>query len=659
MFKGAHYLRRNAVTEAPSNLVFLDTESYISQPLGICKRRSLTLRLWAAIGIRLEGSAITRREVASGDDADSFWCFLDRRASRHRTTWVFAHNLGFDLTQLDFWRKLDEEHFTLKPLLAAKTGHAGATKVSWTGKLCLDGIPTFVVCRRGKNTFRFVDTANYWPTRLYDVATVYGLSKEDLPNQSDDRRTWYDYCLNDAKVIEVAVTSLLARWVKEGSGVFGLTSAALSFTHFRHTCKCTTRDETSVDIVCKPNAREHDIERESYYGGRIQPFIVGERRGEIYHLDVNSLYPFVMRNHLFPRRFDSYEKHPTIAAVRDKLRAYGVVARVYMDSPNEAFPVRISGKQYHCRGKYWTTLCGPELARAIDTGSIVSIETAQYYSIAPLFREWVDYWYGRKVKASKHRDNDPAEYEFVKLILNSLSGKFGQKSRHWVDVPGEYPLVRWGNWTDVTLDNPKGVRKRGIAGNTQKMVEDEEPRHAFPLISAYITAYAREYMREAIEMVGPSEVYYMATDSLICSARAYDLLEREGKIDALRLGMFKVAGIHSKAVIHGANWYELDSTLVVSGLLAKAKIDDNGSTVAEVWESVPSIIAHAPRNDVVISEVHVPEYEPDYKGDIDTNGLWSPFVLNDPNCLVPPQGRGGYSAYDLPGREVARTRPAS
>ncbi|GAI80077.1 unnamed protein product, partial [marine sediment metagenome] len=52
------------------------------------------------------------------------------------------------------------------------------------------------------------------------------------------------------------------------------------------------------------NKQAIDLERESYKGGRVECFYLGDLTNENYYmLDVNSLYPFVMRNNVYPVKY--------------------------------------------------------------------------------------------------------------------------------------------------------------------------------------------------------------------------------------------------------------------------------------------------------------------------------------------------------------------
>jgi hypothetical protein len=651
------YLKRNKGTEAPSNMIFFDTESWIRPLEGKIKGSSLSLRLWTAIRVRLEKGKITRRKVAYGYDSESFWQFVFAHSSAQRTTWIFAHNLSHDLTQVRFWHKLDDQTFTVQPIKSKSKRIDGSFVNSWQGKLCLDTHPTFMQIRSDKRKYKLVDTCNYWPKSLLLIGKGFGLEKGSLPTVVNSDQFWLEYCIRDSEVIEKAITEMAITWTKENCGVFQMTAPSLAMTNFRHTCDVLTPDNAAVDIVPTGGSKASQLEREAYFGGRFQCFYVGERYHKCYQIDCNSLYPFVMRDHNYPRRFMFYERNVDVKRTKLATDTYGMCARVFISSRHDTFPVRIDGRQYHCNGKFWTSLCGPELDRAVRTGSISSLSTVQFYSVAPIFRSWVDYWYPRKVKASRHFDNHPGDYEFAKLILNSLSGKFAQTGIRWTDRTDKIPLARWGGYVSSEDGETSYSRFRGVGGNCQQLTREGEPEHAFPLISAYITAYAREYMREVIQVASAGNVYYMATDSLIVNDDGYNKLKDEGYIHPYALGKFKVEREADYVRINGSNNYTFGEKQTLSGPASKARVDANGILRADLWDQLPNIIATGPRDDILIREIALMPPDPDNKGVIGNDGWWNPYRITDDVSFTDRPRQGGYFASDLLDTVEAHIQP--
>lgn len=655
----ARYMKRNEGTEAPSNLVFFDTESYREEDPEKPGEYCLRLRLWAATRVRREGGELTRRRDEWGKDTASFWQFIDDVSDDQHCTWIFAHNLAFDLTQVAFWGKLDDGTFTTKPLYRRPESEGATPKHSWNGRIVAERHPCFMSVRRGKRTYKFVDTYNYWPKGLEAVAEAIGLKKVPLPKWEADDVEWLERCNQDVAIIEHAVTELIARWTEEDCGVFQMTAASLAMANFRHTCPIRTPDGKSVDIVCEPGSEAHELEREAYYGGRWQCFQVGAVNERVYHLDVNGLYPFVMMTHHYPRRFAGRQEEMSHATLANKIRCYDCVARVLINSRGETFPVRIGGVQYHAYGKFFTSLCGPELQRALESDSVARIHCVQWYSRAPIFEAWVKKWWARKLAAAGDIDRGAGDYEFSKLILNSLSGKFAQHGRYWTDIPDEIPLDPWGGWPEMKGPTGTIVNKRGLGKLTQFLKHDTEPAHSFPLISAMISAYGREYMRSLIATCPEGSVYYQGCDSIICDSRAYRALSLAFMIDPFGLGAMKVVETVPSAYIRCANDYTLGNKRTAAGWAGKLLASGRTDGKVEIWEGMPGLIAGGPKHSVRVTEVPVSEGVPTYKGIIDSSGRWCPHCLIDSEDWRGGPPKDGYRREYFSDMPEGRTQPTA
>lgn len=669
MQAGRHYMRRNHGTETPSNLVFIDTESYQRVKRGKYDEIDHSLMLWCAVRVRIENGQVTRRCEATGETAESFWTFLDRVSDKWRTTWVFAHNIGFDVTLLGFLDKLDRGEFTMRPLYRKDKNGKATASPSWSGRFICDGPNTIIRTRTTDKRFTFVDTGNYFPSPLEEIGPSFGLPQLAKPDSPKDAAGWLRRCRRDVEIVERVVTTLITNWIREDCGAFQPTAASLAFTNWRHTCPILTPDGDSVDMVCDPNAKRHDMEREAFYGPRVTTYFVGKVPEPVWHVDVNSLYPFVMREHSYPRRYvrDGYRVAP--AKLEAESRAYGIVGEVFLRTGRDAFPVRIDGRQCHVVGNFWTTLCGPELHRALRLGVVVKTGRVQYYSVAPMFRAWCDKWYARKQRADRRGEAGKPDREFSKLIMLSLSGKYAQHGRRWEDVPGHHATERWGGYThrlsgvgdpiqiawargnglgdNINEHTGRLVNCRGIAGHAQILQTTGDPAHAFPAVSGFIAAHAREYMLGIIQGMPERSVYYLAVDGMIVSRKGLAHLEAAGLLHPDELGYFKVKGPYKHCRIRGANDYELDSERIVAGWRAKAKAKDGVGQVLQVWERLQSTIAQGPQWTVRVREMPVTSYRYDRKGVICTDGWWRPYRLDRDSAVGERPPSGGYTMDEL------------
>lgn len=650
----ARYLDRNKGTEIPSNLIFFDTEC-VSKPCPTdAKKRLLTLRLWCGVHVRLAKDKRHCHTIMYGYDAKSFWDWVDSCLVAKKKTWLFAHNAAFDLTQLDFWDELDNGRYTIEPLVSKPNPKTGKTRNTWRGALCLESTPFFVCCRKDRLTMNIVDTLNYWRMPLADLGEAIGIPKLPLPGDDATDTDWRVYCHRDVEILVRSVVELLQEWQHEDCGVFQLTAPMLSMTSFRHMCQLIGDKQHKLDIVCDPDSSTHRLERLAYYGGRVTCFYVGTKKERVYHVDCNSLYPYVMYEHRYPRCFE-YSRYGVPV---DELRAadgiYGLVAEVAINTRNQTFPLRADGQQYQCTGDYWTVLCGGELSRALSAGVVYRTGNVQYYSIAAYFREWVRFWFGRKINALRALGVGSPVYRLAKIVLNSLSGKFAQSGRRWQERNGCVPLLRWGGFADVDDDTGKPVMARGVAGVKQVLTDAGEPRYSFPAISAFITANGREYMRSVIEKCGEHNVYYQAVDALIVNQEGYDQLIWHGLLDEYELGKFKTVGEYNEVEIRGANYYRLDHDITASGIHGLVERCQKTGKPAELFQSVVGIIASKPTGEVSVAPVDTPSFTPDFRGTVQRDGRWLPYRVTLDVDFTDRPPRYGYQFGDSSDREGVR-----
>ncbi|GAI46523.1 unnamed protein product, partial [marine sediment metagenome] len=165
-------------------------------------------------------------------------------------------------------------------------------------------------------------------------------------------------------------------------------------------------------------------------------FYLGELNSENYSIvDVNSLYPFVMRSNSYPVKYVTQTKGITTGALRYYLKDKSVIAKVLIDTDEPAYAVRRERTIFPV-GRFWVTLTTPELKYAFQHNHIVKVEQAVIYEQADIFSSYVDRFYKLR---QEFRSAGVAEYvELCKKFLNSLYGKFGQKADVWVKI-GDCP----------------------------------------------------------------------------------------------------------------------------------------------------------------------------------------------------------------------------
>jgi hypothetical protein len=544
------YIKKLATDTTPGLIVVLDTET-MPEIDGEDGAQWHKLRLGVAIAWRVENGKVSRRREFRFTTANEFWDWLFPRLKPRQPLWLFAHNLGFDLTVLEFWKLLEqgEYGFTRKSVgLEVRDDNKGTGR-QWSGFLCAEDPPTIINCiHKTGGRLTMVDTLNYFRVPLSELGEATDLAKMEMPEWSADDDEWFEYCARDAEILEVTVSNLLTWWKTNKLGKFGYTAASLAIESYRRQFI-----PQWIELHHEPDIRR--LEREAYYGGRLELFFRGKVSSveKITELDINGLYPFIMEGFDFPYRLTA--SHLTHGSIDVSKLSKKHIAQVKVRALGDGFPYRCKLGLIFPRGEYWTTLCGPELMRAVEDGCILEVGEWSRYSFADLFGDFVRYFWSQRLEYKQ--TGDKLRERFAKLVMNSLYGKFGQRFGRWENMPYEEPMNSWGEWVTYNMETNTIQKYRGIGNLTQASTQRGEHGRAFPAISAYVTSHAREYMRKLYHIAGAGHVFYMVTDSLFVDRFGLENLERNLMIDPDRLGALKVKHQARTAEFDALHWWRL------------------------------------------------------------------------------------------------------
>ena len=312
---------------------------------------------------------------------------------------------------------------------------------------------------------------------------------------------------------------------------------------------------TSFNICCKTTYKGVELEkllknfltkdeeqfiRDSYRGGRTEVF-KRYTNDSLFHYDVNSLYPFVMKNRDYP-----YGKHKKIIG-NDKCKqaidsGYLGVIKCHINAPNIQYPylcVHHDGKLLFPVGNWVANITSIEYAKAIELGyKIDIIEGIFYTKKGKLFSNFVDKFY--KIKC----DSTGAKRETAKLILNSAYGKYGQRREFNEYITFDEIIDNEYDISDYEKVNDKFYRSKTIKYTNRKIN---------PVIATFVTAYARDYLYEGMELIfnNGGTVYYVDTDSIFS-----DIELPKSFIDDKKLGYWALEDIADRCMFVAPKQYQ-------------------------------------------------------------------------------------------------------
>jgi len=472
----------------------------------------------------------------------------------------------------------------------------------------------------------WLDTLGWWRCPLAELGRAVGLPKGDMPGAQGGEGQWIDYCRQDVCILERAVQMLLTAVAELDLGNLSYTAPGQALRHFRHR-------GWGRDLVLHGHLHALTLEREAYYGGQFEAFYQGEVRpfaladardrtqqyafghfpdlGPVHVLDRKSAYPTTMRDEQFPVALTDYQEQLSLTELERASRDAYMIASVKLDTPKETFPKRQKANVVYPVGKYWTVLSHPELVHALQRGYVRQVGRVAMYAAKPILQRYADFWLRQREIWGTERGVCWAD--LAKLFGNALHGKLGQRAYQWIDVPDDTPPVTWGYYYDRETPDGAIVRCRSIAGHAQREQKYETPLpeevaekdadaeeirrrlgeapFSAPAVAGAVTAYNRQWMREARDQAGARTVYHQAGDALCLNQDGYDRLQLAGLVRPGQAGFLQEKGRAEIATFWGLNDYELDGKATISGLPSGATWQERGAWTCRQFERVQSIIA--------------------------------------------------------------------
>ncbi len=446
-------------------------------------------------GESLTVPGFTRVFLAGFFDGESFESFrgpdsigdlmLHMLQPRYLGFHIYAHNGGrFDFLHLLPWLAGEGKSlgFSFCAIPAGKSGGIQILDI-WKGK---------GKSRRGK--WRLLDSIKLIPLALAKACKTFGLpGKTELPletHESDPQ--WEVYNEQDCR----ALWSVLGRFhtmVEDNlGGEVGITTPATAMKTFR-------RKYLPNKIHRGEDA--HEFVFSTYCGGRTEVF--QREASNLNYYDINSSYPAVMREPMPSGPAIWWNGEPPSCFTKDGSGYVGFVeASVELDSDIPLLPVRRDGKLMFPSGRINGRWDWAELSRCRD--SVVRFGRSVWFQSSPLLAGMVEDLY-------PYRDSSLPGYDaglayVVKILLNSLYGKFGQSALRRKVVP----------WSE---DLPDGaVPVDGTALSPVWYIDEEVTApYIMPQIAAHVTSLARLRLYDFMSACGET-LAYVDTDSLITSA---------------------------------------------------------------------------------------------------------------------------------------------
>lgn len=515
----AHYLKPAGRTYTPAAVAFLDTETKQDQ------REALevhTLRLWEAQLVRRRDRRRPGEHLtATGTECETVAETIDAWASYAESTWLYAHNVGFDLTVTRLATYLGERGWVLSSRFAVggdsmwcilHKGPREKTVTEQRGKQKVTRTRTV-----WNHTLTIADSASLFPGPLAQLGPHVGVLKPALPDDDDTAEAWAARCHADVDIMRLAVLTLMDWWDEQGLGHWTVTGAGQAWQTYKRTL-----DQRQVVIDHDPQILE--IERQAVYGGRRDVMRVGALPpGRYAEVDYTAAYPTVAASFPLPAKVacEISDTHRRLA-LHGKVPG-GMLAEVTINTDVPRWPVRANGRVFYPVGRFRTILAAPDIQAAADAHALEAVHQGYLFTLTNHLRDWARQvlgWVNDKTGAI------PGVVRiWAKLASRAVIGKFAQ--RGWSTIPFVGPPC--DGWSvEQTSDLATGTRGviTGVNGDYWLSWADQRGEHERPAVLAWVEAHVRSRLSSIIAGPYGAGIMQCDTDGVMVSHTVLSQLAR-------------------------------------------------------------------------------------------------------------------------------------
>lgn len=284
--------------------------------------------------------------------------------------------------------------------------------------------------------------------------------------------------------------------------------------------------------------------RQGYYGGHTEVYQTCGKN--LYHYDVNSLYPFVLKNFPLPvGPVRHFEGDLSLLEIND--RPYGffkveITCPDNIDKPILMTRVRKDGKIITIcpTGKWVDVLFSEEMYNAEKYGYKFNVLSGYLFNKSFIFNDYIDHLYDIKSNTPK---SDPM-YLISKLLLNSLYGRFGLHSEILLSQTSLLTNKEMYEINDKVTDVIPLAEDMNyvtwISKDEDEILMDNLNKMNISLpIAAAVTAYSRIHMSQFKNNTNYN-IYYTDTDSIVIDKPLDDSM-----INDKELGLMKLENVYN------------------------------------------------------------------------------------------------------------------
>ncbi|MEM3662387.1 MAG: DNA polymerase [Sulfolobales archaeon] len=589
-----HYIKPNKAVRLPQSILFYDTETYEEK---VGNKTIHRLRLGVARYVRLNKAHVERSKYYIFRTPTEFWDIVENLTRKKTRLWIISHNQHFDFNIVNGFEELVSRGWRIR-------------------KMVIESDIFAIKFTKDSRTILVVDSTNYFKAPLSELGKQIGLPKLEVNFKTASDDELIKYCKRDVEILSEYFINFLWWWVKNNLGNFTVSIAGLAFNAFKHRFM-------KAKILIHNNEDALKLELDSYRGGRNECFYVGEVNTKVYKLDVNSMYPFVMRYNPYPTKLKKVVCDLTPEQLNLLLKRYQAICDVCINTNEPAYGVK-KHKLIFPVGRFRVTLTTPELTYALENDHLEKVYKCSLYEYGYIFKDYVDFFYNIKKEAEEK--GQKVIRNFAKLMLNSLYGKFAQRVTEFEEID-YYPIMKFGSTFIYDMNTKEKSKVYFILGKAFKVSKERKLFYdAFIAIASHVSAYARMYLWHLIKTAGRKNVYYVDTDSLFVNDVGYDNLKH---FIGNELGLLKLEGEADHAIFMSPKDYVFGNEVKLKGIKPDSIMVSNNTFIVPTWLRTKSLLSKGFTAQVIIED-RIKTLRREYdKGEVGEDGWVKPYVLDD------------------------------
>lgn len=359
----------------------------------------------------------------------------------------------------------------------------------------------------------FLDTMNFFPASVKTLGEKLNLEKLEYPEILNQIESIKDIIhpeqikqIEEYNIRDSEITYKWINWLQNVSNIMG--------ANMRYTLASTSMDlfkrKYLKSIIRQPPKKILSEMYNAYYGGRTETIVRGYDKKNYNYYDINACYPSVMRKPLpdlntlkitQKGNMNLIDLYEGISKVKLKIPYLSIPYLPYREGDKLLFPYgEISGWYNHF-----------ELRKALDLNyEILDIKDTIYFTdVENYLKDYTEDMFNNRIE-------DFINELIYKLFGNSIYGKFAQR----LDME-KTQIFKLDEFDFDNEENKKLLRTGKIFLNDLFLYISKQNNFyasfILPIISLYITSYARDLLYDSFIKNNENNVLYFDTDSCITS----------------------------------------------------------------------------------------------------------------------------------------------